>query len=174
MPAVTRHFDLLQHLVPVSSTLPRYPSFFSPSAVSINLDDVPQVERKSVIEKKERKPKKTEPAEDSTAAATKAENPKTAKEAVKAAAASASEEQTPATMQQGKKEKKGKDKAAVEGKAKGDAGGGGKKGGAAPAADLPPAPSMIDLRVGKIIEGMLLSSFHSEYQADVAVVRVAQ
>lgn len=57
-PNVTRHFDLIQHTPSVESAVSKLPSgTFSPSVISIDLDNVPTVERKYESAKKDKKEK---------------------------------------------------------------------------------------------------------------------
>ncbi|GLB38544.1 putative nucleic acid-binding protein [Lyophyllum shimeji] len=126
VPSLTRFFDHIQHSDVVrASAAALSPSF---DLVAFDLENAPKLERKAEpSKKKEKKP----------AAVAEAEKP--------AAAAAPAEQAT-------KKEKKEKKKdAAAEDAGKKKAAGGGK----APAADEgEPVPSMIDLRVGRIVDIM--------------------
>ncbi|GAA5911528.1 Arc1p [Sporobolomyces salmoneus] len=145
--AVTRHFDHVQNLPLVSTALARS-SLFTPSAVSINVTDVPAVEIKPDV--KVKKPK-------AEGAAAPAEQPskKANKEAVvgdkkKAEQRSENAEQVKGSEKKPKGEKK--EKAPKEKK---------------PAPPAPvveaPAPWMVDLRVGKIIDVKLHPDADSLY-----------
>jgi aminoacyl tRNA synthase complex-interacting multifunctional protein 1 len=127
-PSLTRHFDHIQNLPLISSILARS-SAFNPAVVPIAADNVPIVEVQ--IEIKAKKPKDVEAA---------AVVPEKVVEAV--------EEQKVAATEGGEKKPKKEKKAAAEGTKK-----------AAPAAPVveAPAPWMVDLRVGKIIDGELTS-----------------
>ena len=129
-PSVTRHFDLIQNIGPVQQAIGQHPSLTLPP-VPINVADVPEVERKApLVEKKEKKAKPTTTADDAAAQT----NPK-------ASASTPGESKKSAGAEKQKAEKKEKKK--------GGDGGEGKK--PAPAADGPPMPHMIDMRVGKIV-----------------------
>lgn len=137
-PALTRHFHHIQHLPLVSSALARS-STFSPSVVSIDVNNVPLVEIKP--DAKVKKPKAADAAAPAPAAEVKqapVEKIKSDKvkgeQKIKAAAASAEGEKKPKGE---KKEKAPKEK---------------KPAAPAPVAEAP-APWMIDLRVGKIVDG---------------------
>jgi aminoacyl tRNA synthase complex-interacting multifunctional protein 1 len=166
-PAVTRYFDHIQSRPSVRSSAEGLASAFS--LVSFDLEGAPKLERKPDPPKEKKKP----------AAADTSAKPAKGKKGGDAAAASM--ETTPASADVGgsppvadpgvdekkaqKKEKKEKGKeegaAVTEGKKKGAGGGGGK---AAPAEDAgEPVPSMIDLRVGHIVESKLpnLHRMHS-------------
>ncbi|KAH8922192.1 nucleic acid-binding protein [Atractiella rhizophila] len=130
--SLTRHFVTIQSLPSLSSLLTE---FFNPSSVSIDLDDVPVVERPKEV--KEKKPKK---ADTSSAAAP-------AKEAEKKAGAAETVKVEKEGNNGEKKEKPKKEKKEQPAKASGGGGSAGK------AADVgPPMPHMIDLRIGKIVE----------------------
>lgn len=142
LPAVTRYYNHIQHLQPVNEarTLLRDTPFL---LVEFDLDNMPPIERK--VEVKEKKPKKE--------GAKVAENEsKKAKSADKAASPvtktednpAASEE--PASADQPKKQKKEKKEKAPQPTES-------KKGKPAAEPAGPPMPSMIDLRVGKVLEG---------------------
>ncbi|GAA5835674.1 hypothetical protein JCM11251_002993 [Rhodosporidiobolus azoricus] len=139
-PSLTRHFDHIQHLPLVSSALSKS-SHFSPSLVEIDVNNVPVVEIKPDV--KVKKPK----AEGADAAAAAAAPKKEKKEAAAAAA-------EPAAEKKGEKKEKA---AAKEGEQKGDGKKKEKKAkepkpAAAPAVAEAPAPWMVDLRVGKIVD----------------------
>ena len=132
-PATTRHFDYLQHQPRVVQALGRLDSPFA-NPTPIALDDVPVVDRSAELSKKKKKPA---PADGGAAAAVATTEP---------AKAAASESAKPAASEPAGKAAK-KDKSEKAPKAP--------KGGAAPppAADAGPAkPSMIDLRVGRIVD----------------------
>ncbi|BGP16044.1 G4 quadruplex nucleic acid binding protein [Rhodosporidiobolus nylandii] len=130
-PALTRHFDHIQHLPAVSSALAKS-SVFSPAVVAIDVNNVPAVEIKPDV--KVKKPK----AEGAAAA-----EPAKAKGEEKAPKEKAPKEK--AAPKEGEQQQKGdgkkKEKKAKEPK---------------PAAPAPvneaPAPWMVDLRVGKIVD----------------------
>ncbi|TFK40645.1 hypothetical protein BDQ12DRAFT_601097 [Crucibulum laeve] len=133
-PSVTRYFDHIQYSSPVRTSADSLGSIFSP--VVLNIENAPRPERKVEPKKKEKKPA-------AAAHTTEAEPAET--EATPAAATGGA----PIEKTQ-KKEKKEKKKDA------GEEGGKKKAGGkAAPAADEgDPVPSMIDLRVGHIVDIM--------------------
>ncbi|ESK95013.1 hypothetical protein Moror_14018 [Moniliophthora roreri MCA 2997] len=129
-PAITRYFDHIQSSPPVRKTADAQSSH---PVVSFNFEDAPKIERASELTKKKEKAPKAAPEE----SATPAEAPKEKED-----------------KQQEKKDKKEKKEKAA---APQDAGkkGAEKKGGKAPtpaADDGEPAPSMIDLRVGHIVD----------------------
>ncbi|KAK9895345.1 nucleic acid-binding protein [Cystobasidium minutum MCA 4210] len=164
---VTRHFDLLQHTPFIATAASKVsPNLVSHEVVSIDLDNVPVVERKYESSKKDKKEKAAaaaggEASKDGQAPFKKEKKQKgaapdaaAATEAVEAAAAG-DVAATPAQPAQGKKEKKAKKEgAAAEGVEGGKpkkekAAGGGGGGNAAPE---PITPGLIDMRVGKIID----------------------
>ncbi|GAA5836105.1 hypothetical protein JCM3766R1_001967 [Sporobolomyces carnicolor] len=141
--AVTRHFDHVQNLPLVATALARS-SVLSPANVSINVSDVPAIEIKPDVKVKK-------PKAEGAAAASEAQQPKKAanKDAVKADKQKAEQrsenaaEQVAGAKEKGEKKNKGekKEKAPKEKKP------------APPAAVVEaPAPWMVDLRVGKIID----------------------
>lgn len=142
LPAVTRYYNHIQHLQPINEarTLLRDTPFL---LVEFDLDNMPAIERK--VEVKEKKPKK-----DTKAVEGEGKKPKSAEEKVPAAVQA---EKTPSAAEQAappaehakkqKKEKKEKAPQTNEGKKT--------KPAAEPATG--PMPSMIDLRVGKVLEG---------------------
>jgi len=138
VPAVTRYFDHIQHLKPVRDARSLLQS--SPYVLKeFDLDNMPPLERK--VEVKEKKAKKAaadgqQPA--AVAAAGKEgkkgkETPADKQPETVAAAAAGKEGE-------GKKEKQPKEKKE-------------RKPAPPPAAAAAPAPIMIDLRVGKVLEG---------------------
>ncbi|GAA5857450.1 hypothetical protein JCM8547_009277 [Rhodosporidiobolus lusitaniae] len=135
-PALTRHFDHIQHLPLVSSALAKSSSF-SPSVVPIDVNNVPLVEIKPDV--KVKKPK----ADAAAAPVAAAEGEK--KKAPKEKKEEAPKEEKPAKEGEAAAAAKGdgkkKEKKAKEAKP-------------APAAPVneAPAPWMIDLRVGKIVD----------------------
>ncbi|KAK4333748.1 tRNA-aminoacylation cofactor ARC1 [Rhodotorula toruloides] len=133
-PALTRHFDHIQHLPLVSTALARS-STFSPSVVSIDVNNVPVVEIKP--DAKVKKPKAGEAAPAAEVKQAPVEKIKSDKvkgeQKAKAAAAPGEGEKKPKGE---KKEKAPKEK---------------KPAAPAPVAEAP-APWMIDLRVGKIVD----------------------
>ncbi|GAA5907266.1 hypothetical protein JCM8208_006735 [Rhodotorula glutinis] len=147
-PALTRHFDHVQHLPLVASALARNPDLLEgrPAVVPIDVDNVPVVEVKPDV-----KPKK--PKADAAAAAP-------------AAADKQPKQQKQAPVDKVVSDKKKGEQAGAPAPAAGAAGAkeGGKKGdkkdkppkekkapAPAPVAEAP-APWMVDLRVGKIVE----------------------
>ncbi|KAJ7095881.1 hypothetical protein B0H15DRAFT_774511 [Mycena belliarum] len=134
-PAVTRYFDHIQVCKPVRTAADALSPAFAP--VAFNFKDAPRPERK--VEAPKKKDKKTDTA---TAGTSKAAAPSPAEEASAPAEGKAQKKE--------KKEKK-KDGAAdeVSGKKKGGA-----PAKAAAADDGEPVPSMIDLRVGHIVDIM--------------------
>ncbi|GAA5884631.1 hypothetical protein JCM16303_003690 [Sporobolomyces ruberrimus] len=149
--AVTRHFDHVQNLPLVSTALSRS-SLFTTSNVSINVSDVPAVEIKPDV--KVKKPK-------AEGAAVPAAEP-SKKDAKKDAAVTDKKkaEKTPENTEpvkekgDGSKKPKGEKKEKVKGEKK-------------PAPPAPvveaPAPWMVDLRVGKIIDVKLHPDADSLY-----------
>jgi len=143
-PAITRYFDHIQALPSVRAAAQALSPAFS--TVPFDFDSAPKIERKQEPQKKKEKaPKTVDPPETGEKVAIAAKPKESAGE--------------PPKERKEKKEKK-KDAAAVaeDGgkKNKGGAGGGGK----APAEDAAePVPSMIDLRVGHIVDGMAYSNF---------------
>ncbi|KAJ7675840.1 hypothetical protein DFH06DRAFT_977677 [Mycena polygramma] len=135
-PCVTRYFDHVQSCAPVRTAADALAPAFAP--VVFDLTDAPRVERKVEA------PKKKEKAGANTAEAPAAGTSKAAAPPAEAAAA-------PAEGKSQKKEKKEKKK---DGAA--DEAGGKKKAPAKAAAadDGEPVPSMIDLRVGHIVDIM--------------------
>ncbi|EFP89617.1 methionyl-tRNA synthetase [Puccinia graminis f. sp. tritici CRL 75-36-700-3] len=128
-PSVTRHFDFIQNISPVRQASEQDPTL---ALVQIDVTDVPEVERKAAVpEKKEKKAKAS--TTDEPAAQSHSKAPAPASGEGKKVAGGEKQKANPE-----KKEKK-----------KGGDGGDSKK--AAPAADGPPMPHMIDMRVGKII-----------------------
>ncbi|KNZ48607.1 uncharacterized protein VP01_553g5 [Puccinia sorghi] len=130
-PSVTRHFDLIQNMEPVRQALAQDQSLSLPP-VSIDVADVPEVERKApVVEKKEKK------AKVSTTDGTAVQN----------------SPQSLVPAPDGSKKSAGteKQKSNAETKEKKKGGDGGDKKKPAPVADGPPMPHMVDMRVGKII-----------------------
>jgi len=134
LPAVTRYFDHVQHLPAVRS------ASAAPALVSFDLTNAPAQPR-AAPEKKEKKPKAPVAGASTSSAVEKVAETVVAPVKAVANAAVAAVEGAVATVQGGsKKEKKEKEK----------------KPAAAPtpkAEDGPPVPSMIDLRVGKIVHG---------------------
>lgn len=130
-PSVTRHFDLIQNMESVRQALAQDQSLSLP-LVSIDVADVPEVERKApVVEKKEKI------AKVSTADGTAVQNNP--------------QSSVPAPDESKKSAGTEKQKSNTEKKEKNKGGDGGDKKKAAPAADGPPMPHMVDMRVGKII-----------------------
>lgn len=130
-PALTRYFDHIQSLPAVQSNA--HPSF---ATIEFDLDNAPAIERKAEAPKK--KEKKANPVE-------------TVKDKVVEAASSVKAKAT--ELVEGKSAKREKKEVSSKGED-----GGKKKGGAAPKAAAAedagePVPSMIDLRVGHIIDG---------------------
>ncbi|KAI0078269.1 nucleic acid-binding protein [Panus rudis PR-1116 ss-1] len=144
-PALTRYFDHIQTRPPVRKVADSLAPAFS--SVTLDLENTPHLERKAEAPKK--KEKAAKPGKDSAAVESSA--PADKGESKKEAAASTSSPQQQAQKKE-KKEKKEKKPAAEAGTAKKDAGG--KKGGAAAADEGSgePVPSMIDLRVGRIVD----------------------
>ena len=140
VPAVTRYYNHVQHLQPVTEarTLLRDTPYL---LVEFDLENMPPIERK--METKEKKSKK----ESSKTSGSGEPKDVKAPEGAKAATSEAKEVETaPASSaESGKKSKKEKKEKAPQAtdnkKAK------------APAEPTSPVPSMIDLRVGKVLEG---------------------
>ncbi|KAF9565658.1 nucleic acid-binding protein [Agrocybe pediades] len=136
LPSVTRYFDHIQTRPSVWKSAESMGDTFK--VVEFSLDNAPKVERKAEPSKKKEKAPKAAPAEDSA----------------KPAANKAESSSTPdaAGDKKVKKEKKKDGKEASAGK---EAAAGKKGGKAAPAAaadEGEPVPSMIDLRVGHIVD----------------------
>lgn len=169
---VTRHFDLLQHTPFVTSAASKVsPNLVSHEAISIDLDNVPLVERKYESSKKDKKEKAAAaaggeavkegqaPAKEKKKKGDVAPAQSAAPAEAVIAAVAAGEGAAPgevAQPAQGKKEKKAKKEGAAAesaegGKPKKEKGGGG--GGKAPAEAEPITPGLIDMRVGRIVEG---------------------
>ncbi|BGO94035.1 hypothetical protein NBRC10512_003668 [Rhodotorula toruloides] len=135
-PALTRHFDHIQHLPLVSTALARSATF-SPSVVSIDVNNVPVVEIKP--DAKVKKPKAGEAAAPAPAAEVK----QAPVEKIKSDKVKGEQKAKAAAPGEGEKKPKGekKEKSPKEKK---------------PAAPAPvaeaPAPWMVDLRVGKIVD----------------------
>ncbi|KAH7885383.1 hypothetical protein F5I97DRAFT_2033029 [Phlebopus sp. FC_14] len=133
-PAITRYFDHIQNRPSVLSAAQCLSPAFS--FVSFDLDSAPKVERKQEAPKRKEKAPKS------------VDQPQTETKAPDASNATKKTEKVPKE----KKEKKEKDAvvtAEESGKKKGASGGGGKP----PADDAgEPVPSMVDLRVGHIVD----------------------
>jgi len=140
---LTRHFDHVQHLPLVASALARNPDVLEgrPAVVAIDVDNVPLVDIKPDV-----KPKKPKADAAPAAAAPADKQPKQQKQAPvdKVVSDKKKGEQAgaPAAGKEGGKKGDKKDKPAKEKKAPAPA----------PVAEAP-APWMVDLRVGKIVEG---------------------
>ncbi|KAH7102529.1 nucleic acid-binding protein [Auriculariales sp. MPI-PUGE-AT-0066] len=136
LPAVTRYFDHVQHLPTIRS------ASSAPAVVAFVLDNAPKQPR-SAPEKKEKKAKAPAAGADSAAGAAKVVDtvvaPIQAAAKSAAAAATAAVEGVVDAAKGGKKEKAPKEKKAAPPPA------------APKEEDGPPVPSMVDLRVGKII-----------------------
>ena len=140
VPAVTRYYNHVQHLKPVTEarTLLRDTPYL---LVEFDLENMPPIERKT--ETKEKKSKKESPK------TSEAVEPKVVKASEGAQTETSEAKETGAAIaapidsgKKAKKEKKEKaPQAADNKKAK------------APAEPTSPVPSMIDLRVGKVLEG---------------------
>ncbi|KAI0372123.1 nucleic acid-binding protein [Pilatotrama ljubarskyi] len=151
-PAITRYFDHIQHRPSVRKAAePLAPAF---SVVSLDLENAPHQARTAEPPKKKEKAKAA-PTADSQAPAEKADKvaAKADKKAKKAEeqSAKAAAQQPAEKVEKGEKEGKAqkKEKKAKEPKAANE--GGDKKKGAAEEAGEP-VPSMIDLRVGHIVD----------------------
>lgn len=147
VPSITRYFNHVQFDQKVRTAADALSGEFA--LVELDVENAPIPERQvAAPKKKEKKEKADAPASSSATPAPAAE----------ATAESATEPQ----QKKEKKEKKPKEAPADAGSSKKAAGGGG-KGAKAPAADEgEPVPSMIDLRVGHIVDSMSLrSSYHA-------------
>ncbi|KAG0146386.1 hypothetical protein CROQUDRAFT_657357 [Cronartium quercuum f. sp. fusiforme G11] len=134
-PSITRHFDFIQNHPSVKSAIQKT-NLGELSTISINLDDVPLIERTQAAPvKKEKKEPKAE-ASASTPGTKKATAPQ-----------STEPSSTPVVGESGKPSKK---KAEKE-KKKDDKEGKKAGGASATVVDGPPMPHMIDMRVGKIV-----------------------
>ncbi|EEB92246.1 hypothetical protein MPER_09274 [Moniliophthora perniciosa FA553] len=132
-PSITRYFDHIQSCLPVRKTADTQSSH---PVVSFNFEDAPKIERASELTKKKEKTPKAAPEEPITSAETSKEK---------------EDKQQEKKDKKDKKEKKEKAAAPQDGGKKGAE----KKGGKAPAPapdDGEPVPSMIDLRVGHIVD----------------------
>ncbi|KAJ7134613.1 hypothetical protein C8R44DRAFT_610201 [Mycena epipterygia] len=140
-PCVTRYFDHIQACKPVRMAADALAPAFAP--VAFDFADAPRAERK--VEAPKKKEKAGAKAPEAAAAGTS-----------KAAAASPAEEAAAAAPGEAKTQKKEKKEKKKDGAV--DEAGGKKKGGApakaAAADDGEPVPSMIDLRVGHIVDIM--------------------
>ena len=134
LPSVTRYFDHIQSRPAVRSSADALQQF---PTVAFDLESAPSVERKAEPKKKEKAPK---PAAAEASADRKGKKPE-------AASAPAEGGEKPQQQKKEKKEKKGQEEGSSKKKEK-------NKAPAAPAADDgEPVPSMIDLRVGHIVDG---------------------
>ncbi|KAI6122500.1 hypothetical protein EDD16DRAFT_1477244 [Pisolithus croceorrhizus] len=145
-PAITRYFDHIQ-LKPsvLSAARALSPAF---SLVTFDLDSAPKIERKAELPKKKEKPPK--PTDQQPQGTENAENVRDT-EVSKEGATVSNKEQKPPKEKKEKKEKNKDTGAATQ------AEGSKKKGGTAPAKkpaedDGEPVPSMIDMRVGHIVD----------------------
>jgi len=146
-PALTRYFDHIQSRPQVRSAAAALAPAFS--VVTFDFENAPKPERKAdPPKKKEKAPASNAAAEASTAsAASKGKKGKEAPATVENPGEAAVEE--PKTQKKEKKEKK--EKVPQDGEKKKAGGGGGAKA-AADEGSGEPVPSMIDLRVGHIID----------------------
>ena len=150
-PALTRHFGHIQSLPQLSAALSH---LFVPAHVQIDVDNVPLVEIKPDVKVKKPKP-------EAGAAAAAAETPVKQANVAKAVSDKKKGEQkgeaaaAAGGVEGAKPEGKKKEKGPKEKK---------------PAAPAPvaeaPAPWMVDLRVGKIVDGELLSSLSPCWSSD--------
>lgn len=142
-PALTRYFDHIQ----TRPSVRKAADALSPSfpLVSFDLDNMPKLDRKADPPKKKEKAAKASPPEAVESKEKSVKQPKQPKEAVAKEGGEAQKKE--------KKEKAPKEKGAAGDAASGKkAAGGGKN---APAEDAgEPVPSMIDLRVGHIVDSM--------------------
>lgn len=153
-PSLTRYFDLIQSESPVRTAVEASGDF---PLVSINLQDAPGIER--VAEAPKKKEKAPAPA-----AAAESKPAKTAAALAEVPAAAEGK----AGKKKEKKEKTPKEGAAADGgKKKGGQAGG--KGAVAAADDGEPVPSMIDLRVGHIVDSELI--LHSAGARKLTILR---
>ncbi|OSD07251.1 nucleic acid-binding protein [Trametes coccinea BRFM310] len=144
-PAISRYFDHIQHRPSVRKAAePLAPAF---SVIQLDLENAPHQERKAEPPKKKEKAKAAPAGEkEAAAAATKAEKAATKadKKAKKAEGTEGAAPQAEKTEKEGKVQKTEKKEKKV------------KEPKAAPAADKAedgePVPSMIDLRVGRIVD----------------------
>lgn len=152
-PAVTRYFDHIQTKPSVRKSADSLSPAFSP--VTLDIENAPKQERKAAPTKEKKKAILADiaGAAKSTGKTNATLEATTSSADTGAPTLAGPEDKAPKGQ---KKEKKAKEPAAAGaaegGKKKGAAGGGGK---AAPAEDAgEPAPSMIDLRVGHIVESV--------------------
>lgn len=137
-PAITRYFDHIQSRQSVRKAADGLVPAFAP--VTFDIDNMPKLERKPDPPKK--KEKAVKPAVDTESAAPVV--------ASKKSAAPAKDAQDAGTQKKEKKEKKEKVQPVEGGSGKKSGGGGGGKIAAEDAGE--PVPSMIDLRVGHIVD----------------------
>lgn len=135
-PALTRYFDHIQSSSPFRKSADSLSAF---PLISFDLENAPPLERST------EKPKKKEKA----AAKAATEEPSTDAQAASAPAVAEDKDGKPQGVKKEKKAKKEGAPSADAGKKK--AGGGGGK--AAPVDEGEPVPSMIELRVGHIVDG---------------------
>lgn len=148
-PSLTRYFDHIQNRPQVRKAASSLAPAFS--LVSFDLENAPKVERKAdpPKPKKEKAPKDAAPASASAVPAAKGKKGKEAAPVDKAPADASAPEAKASKKKKKEKEKKPTE-AAEGGKKKEKAAGGGKA--AAEEASGEPVPSMIDLRVGHIVD----------------------
>lgn len=143
-PAITRYFDHIQTLPSVRAAAQALSPAFS--TVHFDFESAPKAERKQEPPKKKEKTPKT------------VDQPETGKKTATPANSKENAGEPPKEKKEKKEKKKDAAAAAEDGskKNKGGADGGGKT----PAEDASePVPSMIDLRVGHIVDGMISSDF---------------
>lgn len=139
MPSVTRYFDHVQSESVVRQITSSLGNAFQ--TITLDIDNAPKYERKVEIPKKKEKAPKAAP-----------ESSKTAPAAIKSDTSTTEHTASePTEKSQQKKEKK--KVAATEGGSKEKKAGG--KAAAKPVDDGEPTPSMIDLRVGHIVDSKL-------------------
>ncbi|KDQ06793.1 hypothetical protein BOTBODRAFT_39333 [Botryobasidium botryosum FD-172 SS1] len=146
-PSITRYFDHIQNHPSVRSAASSSSDLFPP-LVPFDIENAPKVERKAEAPKKKAKKEKEEtPATDAASTSTPAATSKGDPAEKKESAGDASKKDKK------KKEPKEKGKeAAVGTPAAGKKAGGGGAAAAADAESSEPVPSMIDLRVGHIVD----------------------
>ena len=176
-PNITRHFDLMQHTPNIVSAIEKLPASTLPTTpIKIDLDNVPLVDRKAELTKKEKKPAKGAAAAETGTQAAAPSGPADAKakgkKAAKATAAEDTETQQAAALDTASKSAAPADTANIverkqkvkkEATVSPDANvlaskGKEKKGGNGGAASSPTeieriTPGLIDLRVGRIVDG---------------------
>lgn len=146
VPSITRYFNHIQLDQTVRTAADALSGEFA--LVELDIENAPIPERQVAAPKK--KEKKEKVSDDAPASASTSVAPAPAAEAPVDAAKEPQQQQ----QKKEKKEKKPKEASADAGSSKKAAGGGGKAAKAPAADEGEPVPSMIDLRVGHIVDSM--------------------